>query len=180
MPIASNQHSTHAVLILYCCRKRVKWIWCERWYQLQCFIYQLPVVYTTPYTHHVAIYCAPSPPSGTPTKINGRRKRFLVDGKKNFLTSANTLPLPFPSKSHVGDGVEGTAIARWDMSVIWWSITCRLLIFLPLKIRCATFHLDSRKPAICFVEGIILCDIRSGKYFYSKGTSVSKLLSWIY
>jgi hypothetical protein len=91
----------------------VKWIWCERWYQLQCFIYQLLVVYTTPYTHHVAIYCAPSPTAGTPTKINGQRKRFLVDGKKkNFLTSANTLPFPFPSKSHVGDGVEGTAIAR--------------------------------------------------------------------
>jgi hypothetical protein len=82
-----------------------------RWYQLQCFIYQLLVVYTTPYTHHVEIYCAPSPPSGTPTKINGPSERFFVDGKKNFLTPANSLPFPIPSKSHVGDGVEGTVIA---------------------------------------------------------------------
>ena len=160
----------------------MKWIWCKRWYQLQCFIYQLLVVYTTPYTHHVAIYCAPSPPSGTPppNKINGPRNRFLVDGKKNLLTSANTLPFLIPSKSHDGGGVEGASIARWDMSVIWWSITCHLLIFLPLKIRRATFHLDSRKPAICFVEGIILGDKKRGKNFYSKSISVSELFSWNY
>jgi hypothetical protein len=55
-------------------------------------------------------------PSGTPTKINGPRKRFLVDGKKKkfllFLTSANTLPSQILSESYISGGVEGTIIVR--------------------------------------------------------------------
>jgi hypothetical protein len=63
--------------------------------------------------------------------------------------------------------VEGTVIAGWDMSVIWWTTTCQWLIFLPLKIRRAIFHLDSRKPAICFMEGVNLSDVKHDKNFYS-------------